>query len=88
MFPKKAREFCEQYGGSYSTDDVEKIFHDPKIDAVYICTMHDTHADFCIRAAQAGKHVMVEKPLALTVEDCRRVGEAVEKHKVKLMPAF
>lgn len=88
VFPKKAGDFCEKYGGKYATDDVEKIFRDDKIDAVYVCTLHDTHADFCIRAANAGKHVMVEKPLALTVEDCRRVGEAAERNRIKLMPAF
>ncbi len=86
--PHKAREYCEKYGGSYFTEEAERIFQDPQIDAVYICTLHDTHADLCIRAAQAGKHIMVEKPLALTVEDCRRIGEAVERYDVKLMPAF
>ena len=88
VFPEKAKDFCGKYGGCLFTDDVDKIFRNPKVTAIYVCTLHDTHADFCIRAAQAGKQVTVKKPLALTVEDCQRVGEAVEKHRIKLMPAF
>ncbi len=44
--------------------------------------------DLCIRAAEAGKHILVEKPLALTVEDCQAVGRAVERTGVKLFTAF
>jgi len=85
---ERAQSYCDQYGGNLATDDPDDLFHDETLDAIYICTWHDTHADLCIRAAQAGKHVMVEKPLALTVEDCRAVGRAVTRTGIKLMTAF
>ena len=46
------------------------------IDGVLVATPHSTHADIAVRAAEAGKHVFVEKPLALTVADAERVAEA------------
>lgn len=84
----RARSFRETYGGDYATEDVARIFDDDSIAVVYICTQHDTHAEFCIRAARAGKHILVEKPLALTVEECLAIGRAVEESGVKLMTAF
>ncbi len=83
-----ARELCEQAEGRYFTTNLERILNDQRVQAIYVCTHHDSHAELCMRAAEAGKHIMVEKPLALTVEDCRAVGEAVEQSGVKLMTAF
>jgi len=85
---EKADAFRDAYHGEYSTSDAHDIIADPSLDAVYITTWHDSHADLCIRAARAGKHIMVEKPLALTVPECRAIGETVEKSGVKLMVAF
>lgn len=84
----KADRYCETYHGEYSTTNDQDIIDDPSIDAVYITTWHDSHADLCIRAAGAGKHVLVEKPLALTVEECQAIGKAVEENGIKLMVAF
>lgn len=84
----RAQALCDEVGGRYATDDVARIFADDAIDVVYICTQHDTHAEFCLRAAQAGKHILVEKPLALTSEECVEVGRAVQQNGVKLMTAF
>jgi len=84
----KADKYCETYRGEYSTTDVQVLFDDPTIDAVYITTWHDSHADLCIRAAHAGKHILVEKPLALTVEECQAIGRTVEESGVTLMVAF
>ena len=83
-----ARELCEQSEGQYFTSDLERLLADERLQAIYVCTHHDSHAELCIRAAEAGKHIMVEKPLALTVEDCRADGEAVERSGIKLMAAF
>ncbi len=63
---EKAQALCARYGGTYATVDANRIFSDASLDVVYICTHHDTHADFCIRAAEAGKHMLVKKTLALT----------------------
>ena len=48
----------------------------PRIDAVYICTHHDSHAPLAIAAARAGKHMLIEKPLALTLEECEAVAQS------------
>ncbi len=84
----RAQKTLDTYGGRYATADVDQILADDALQVVYICTQHDTHADFCIRAAQAGKHVLVEKPLALTVEACQAVGRAVADSGITLMTAF
>ena len=75
----RAEEYARTYGIGYATTEHDRIIADPGIDAIYVLTQHDSHADLCIRAARAGKHVLVEKPLALTVEDCLRVGRAVKR---------
>jgi predicted dehydrogenase len=76
------------FGGEYATTESERVLHDSSIDAVYICTRHDSHAPLAIAAAQAGKHIMIEKPLALSIEECEAVAEAVSRSGVHLMPAF
>lgn len=83
-----ARAALDQFGGDYSTTDSDRVLTDDRIDAVYICTLHDSHAPLAIAAARAGKHILIEKPLALKLEDCEAVAEAVERSGVKLMPAF
>ncbi len=83
-----ARAFLQEFGGEYATTDPERILRDSRIDAVYICTRHDSHAPLAIAAAQAGKHILIEKPLALSLEECEAVAEAVRRAGVSLMPAF
>lgn len=85
---QRARYLCDAHHGLYYTTDPERIFRDDAIDAVYICTHHDSHSMLAIGAAKAGKHIMLEKPMAMTIEDCRAIAEAVEKSGVKLMTAF
>jgi predicted dehydrogenase len=74
--------------GDYATTDVARVFADTRIDAVYICTHHDSHAPLAIAAAEAGKHILIEKPLALTIAECEAVAQAVQRSGVLLMPAF
>lgn len=68
--------------------DPEKIFSDPDVDAVFICSSTDTHADFIIKAAQAGKHVFCEKPIHTVPSKIREALDAVEKAGVKLQIGF
>jgi myo-inositol 2-dehydrogenase / D-chiro-inositol 1-dehydrogenase len=84
----RAQSLCARYGGLYATTDLEKVLHDDAVNAVYICTYHDTHSALAIRAAEEHKHVMVEKPLALSLDECYAVGNAVEKHGITLMTGF
>jgi predicted dehydrogenase len=55
----------KKFGFRYACSDEEQILNDPDINTVLILTRHDTHADLAVRALQAGKHVFVEKPLAV-----------------------
>ncbi len=83
-----AEKLRQDFQGDYATDDADRIFNDESIEAVYVCTQHDSHADLCIRAAKAGKHILVEKPLALNLSDCEAIASAVSEAGVRLMPAF
>ncbi len=85
---ERARAFMHKFGGSYHTHDPGKVLADDAIDAVYICTHADSHVDLGSVAARAGKHVMMEKPLALTLEECDRLVEEVEKSGIRFMTGF
>ncbi len=65
----------------------EALLADPEVDAVYIPLPNSEHCDWTIRAAEAGKHVLCEKPLALTAAECRRMVDACAAHRVVLMEA-
>lgn len=67
------------------TTDAEVIFKDPHIDAIAICTPVSTHYGYALRALQAGKHVLVEKPLATSSEECVQLLLEAEKRKLTLM---
>jgi len=84
----RARGFVERFGGEYATSDPQIILRDESIEAVYVCTRNDSHARLGIAAAAAGKHIMMEKPLALTDRECDALREAVEKSAVIFMSAF
>jgi predicted dehydrogenase len=66
----------------------EEMLKDPRIKAVSIVVPDMAHRDPCVAAANAGKHILLEKPLATSVEDGRAILEAVEKNKVTLMVDF
>lgn len=59
----------KRYGANYATTDESEVFSDPEVDLVMIATRHNLHGDLVLRALEAGKHVFVEKPLAMTHEE-------------------
>lgn len=74
----KAKDFASQYNvKAYS--DIEEMIRDSEIDLVTICTPHPVHKDSVLKAINAGAHVLVEKPLASTLEDCDRMIAAAKK---------
>ena len=83
-----AASACQEFGGRYHTTDAAKVWRDDAIDAVLIATHHDSHTPFAIQAAAAGKHIFLEKPMALSIAECLEIEEAVEKAGVKLMMGF
>jgi len=78
-----ASKFSCRSHGSY-----EALLADPGIDAVYISTPHPWHAEWAIKAAEAGKHILCEKPLAMSHEEAAKVIEAARRNDVFLMEAF
>jgi len=66
-------------GFQHATTDVEEVLHDAGTKLVVVSTRHDSHADYVVRALKAGKHVFVEKPLAMTTEQIERIEGAVAK---------
>ena len=64
-----AKATAERFGANYATTDYTNILEDENIDAVLIATRHDLHASMVLQALGAGKHVLVEKPLALSADD-------------------
>ena len=69
--------YAKRFGARYCCADYGEILNDRDVDVVFILTRNQHHATQAIAALEAGKHVFVEKPMALTREECRRVEEAV-----------
>ncbi len=89
---EKGRTLARQTGiperSVYDYSTFNRIADDPRIDVVYIVLPNGLHAEYTVRAAQAGKHVMCEKPMANSVEECRAMMQACEKAGKKLMIAY
>lgn len=82
--PEKALKIAEEYGlHFYKT--AEEVFADSSIEAVLIATPPETHRELAVAALAAGKHVLLEKPMALTTEDAEAIREAEEKSTASLM---
>ena len=83
--PEKGRIKAERFGCK-TYDSVESLLADPKIDAVFILTNMETHCEYTVRAAEAGKHILVEKPAASSISELERMLSAVQEAGVKCMP--
>jgi predicted dehydrogenase len=88
--PEKLRKLSRRYGVSRvcSYDDADELFESGAIDAVYITLPNSMHRVYTERAARAGLHVLCEKPMAVTSDDCRRMIEVTRENGVKLMIAY
>jgi predicted dehydrogenase len=90
--PDKARKLAAQYGvpasSIYTYEQYDRIRDNPAIDAVYIGLPNSMHAEYTIRAAKAGKHVLCEKPMCTSVEDARAMIAACDAAQKKLMIAY
>ncbi len=88
----KAEQQAKMYGVAdsaiYSYEDYDRIRDNKEIDAVYIALPNSMHAEYTIRAAKAGKHVLSEKPMATSVADCKSMIEACRAAGKKLMIAY
>ena len=88
--PEKLTKLGRRYRvkARYSYDQYEECLESGQIDAVYIALPNHLHREYAERAARAGVHVLVEKPMAVTEEDCQSMIEVAEENKVKLMVAY
>jgi predicted dehydrogenase len=86
----KAKAFAEKHGSGRCTPygSYEAMLADPNVRAVYIATPHPSHATWAVKAAEAGKHVLVEKPMAMNLQQAKAIVEAARRKRVFLMEAF
>src|SRR5262245_60652912 len=76
------RRFAEEFSAK-AYDTVATLCANPAIDAIYVATPHQFHREHATLAAKAGKHLLIEKPMALTLKDCAAIVEAVRKSGVQ-----
>jgi len=85
----RAKAFADDIGGDVTAHGTyDALLEDPTVDAVYISTPHPMHAAWAIRAAEAGKRVLCEKPLTMNARETETVIDAARAHDVFLMEAF
>jgi predicted dehydrogenase len=85
---ERARAFADEFGAARSYGGYQQIIDDPGLDAIYVALPNDAHAPWTIRALEAGKHVLCEKPLALTADEVRQMQAAEQRTGRQAMEAF
>ena len=88
----KAKRVAQEYGvpdkNIYNYDNYDEIRNNPDIDIVYVCLPVSMHAEYTIRAAKAGKHVLCEKPMAVSSAECESMIAACRQAGKKLMIGY
>jgi predicted dehydrogenase len=84
----RAEEFAREFGARRWHADWRRLVEDAEVEAVYVATPVHLHAEQAIAAVEAGKHVLCEKPMALTVAECERMNAAARANDVRLGVAY
>ena len=84
----RAEDFARRHNAQRFYTDVDALLADDEVNAVYVATPPSVHAELTERAAHAGKHVLCEKPMAMTVDECRRMIAVCRDQGVQLMIAY
>lgn len=84
----QVRDFAERHGVTRWSTDAQAVIDDPEVTCVYVATPTDSHAAYAIAAARAGKHVLVEKPMAMSAAEGRSMVQAAEESGVRLWVAY
>ncbi|MFP3041102.1 Gfo/Idh/MocA family oxidoreductase [Treponema primitia] len=85
---ERADAAAAQFGFERGTDNWRSVIEDPNIDIIDICTPNNAHAEIAIAAAEAGKHILCEKPISRTIEEAHKMYHAVKKAGTVNMLAF
>jgi predicted dehydrogenase len=80
-----ARAVAEEYKAESYTSNYAELIQRKDVDALSLCVPHDLHCEMAVAAARAGKHILVEKPLAITMQEASQVIAAAKENRVKLM---
>lgn len=80
----RAEEVAKQYGAK-AAESYQKILEDPEVDAVSVCAANSAHCQITVEALQAGKHVLCEKPMAVTLEECEQMAQVARETGKYLM---
>ena len=83
-----AADYARRHNVRHWYDDVDELINDPEVDAVYVATPPDSHREYAVRVAQAGKPVYVEKPMARTASECEDMIAASDRAGVGLFVAY
>jgi predicted dehydrogenase len=87
--PEKAEKYRNLFSLNCTIEtDASKMLQQKDVDIVVICTPHNTHTQYVVAAAQASKHIVIEKPVAITLEDLSKQRQAVKENKVKTIVSF
>lgn len=90
--PQKMEKVAAQYGikpqNCYNYETFDQIKSNPEVDVIYIVLPNALHKEYVIRGAKAGKHILCEKPMAISSAECREMIAACEQANVKLMIAY
>jgi predicted dehydrogenase len=84
----RGKSYGIRFGAAYTATDYSQILADPQVDVVVVTSRNAQHAPQCLKALEAGKHVFVEKPMALTADECRALYQAVQKSGKVLTVGF
>ena len=84
---QRAKSYAETYGGVEAFGSYEAAAADPRVEAMYLCTPHHLHREHALMAARSGKHILVEKPIARTLEEARDMVTQAKQAGVTFMVA-
>ena len=85
---EKAKDYADKYGLSQAFGSYAALLDAPEVDAVYIALPNALHDEWVIRSLEAGKHVLCEKPLALSAAECEAIKRASEETGLKVLEGF
>ena len=85
---EKAQKYAKEHGIKKWYDDAQLLIQDPEVNAIYIATPPSSHATYAIMSMKAGKPVYIEKPMAVTYEECTRINRIAKETNVKCFVAY